>query len=53
MQMENDDKAVINSIKQNTRASRPSGDESFIKNIEDLLERRFMTLPRGRPLKKK
>jgi hypothetical protein len=51
--MESDDSAVINNIRQNTKTGRPCGDESFIKNIEELLERRLTALPKGRPLKRK
>jgi len=50
---ESDDNIVINNIRQNTNTGRLCGDESFIKNIEGLLERRLTALPRGRPRKRK
>ena len=51
--MESDDNAMINSIRQNTKTGRPCGDESFIKKMEGLLERKLTALPRGRPRKRK
>lgn len=51
--MESEDKAAINNIRQNTNTGRPCGDESFINNMEGLLERRLTALPKGRPPKRK
>ncbi len=41
------------SFPQNAKTGRPCRDESFIKNIEGLLERRLTALPRGMPGKRK
>jgi len=35
-----------------TKIGRPCGKENFVKQMEGLLNRRFTTLPRGRPRKK-
>jgi len=51
--MEDTDETLINNIRENTRKGRPCGEESFIKTIEELLGKKLMVLPRGRPFKKK
>lgn len=51
--MERDDNTLINNIRQNTKSGKPCGDEPFIKKIEGLLDKKLITLPRGRPLKRK
>lgn len=51
--MEREKGAVINNIRENTRTGRVCGKESFIRRIENLLGRKLVALPRGRPHKKK
>lgn len=51
--MEGNNETLINNIRENTRKGRPCGEEPFIKTIEELLGKRLMVLPKGRPFKKK
>ncbi len=45
------DREATAGIIKATKIGRPCGKEDFVRQIEGLLNRRFMTLPRGRPLK--
>ena len=46
---EAEDKAITKALIENTRTGRPSGDEDFIKKIENVVGRRLAAMPRGRP----
>ena len=48
---EEDDKIVVDEVRNNTRTGRPCGDDGFISRIEGLLGRQLKALPRGRPRK--
>jgi putative transposase len=51
--MEKDDEALVNNIREKMKTGRPCGDEPFVRRIEELLKRKLMPLPRGRPPKPK
>ena len=45
------DLPVLSRIWQSLKTGRPAGDESFVKGLEEILGRRLIALPRGRPRK--
>ena len=49
---EKEDKTAVEDIRQDTRTGRPCGNEEFGKKIEEVVGRRLMALPHGRPKKK-
>jgi len=51
--MEKEDEVLVDNIKEKMKTGRPCGDEPFVRRIEELLERKLMPLPRGRPPKPK
>lgn len=46
---EKEDGDITKALIENTRTGRPSGDESFIRKIEQAVGRRLAAMPRGRP----
>lgn len=46
-----EDQKVLESLRDNTISGRPSGDEEFLKHIENMVGRSFKLHPRGRPKK--
>ena len=46
---EKQDDKIIKEIKSNTLTGRPSGNDSFMSKIENMLGRRLRPLPEGRP----
>lgn len=49
---EEEDKVMIDEVRNVTRTGRPCGDDGFISRIEGLLGRQLKASPRGRPFKK-
>lgn len=47
--MGNDDKKLIDKIRESTKAGRPCGNEAFVTKLEGLLGRTLKANPRGRP----
>lgn len=45
------DTVLVEEIRQSTKTGRPCGDERFVMELERLLGRRLIALPRGRPRK--
>ena len=43
---------AVEQIRKDTRAGRPCGDAAFGKKIEEIVGRRLIALPHGRPKKK-
>jgi len=48
---EKEDVLLVDAIRKNTRSGRPCGDHLFAQQVEKLLGRRLVALPRGRPRK--
>lgn len=46
------DREATKGLIQATQTGRPCGGEDFVRHVEGLLERRFTTIPRGRPRKR-
>lgn len=49
---EKEEAVTIEQIRKDTRTGRPCGDETFGKKIEEIVGRRLVALPHGRPKKK-
>jgi len=45
------DEPVLRRTWQNLKTGRPSGEESFVRGLEEIVGRRLVALPRGRPRK--
>jgi putative transposase len=48
---ERGDEPVLRRTWQNLKTGRPSGEESFVRGLEEIVGRRLVALPRGRPRK--
>lgn len=46
---EREDDTLVQAIRENTKTGRPCGDEKFIHKIEQVVGRKLVALPRGRP----
>jgi len=49
--MERGDEPILLRTWQSLKTGRPAGDESFVHGLEEIVGRRLMALPRGRPRK--
>ena len=47
------DESLVESIRKNGLTGRPCGDDGFISKLEDILDRKLKSKPRGRPWPRK
>jgi len=50
---EREDVALVEALRRNTLTGRPCGNDAFVLKIEEMLNRKLIALPRGRPRKAK
>lgn len=50
---EKEDTVLVEDIRQSTKTGRPCGDDRFLMEMEELLQRKLTALPKGRPRKTK